>query len=247
MSSSVGVSSGKRQSSAYAAAAAAKQRRQKIIAGALGLVLVAVVAFELPSLLKLVRGTSSPSSPPATTTARGALPSSSAQLLKALRHKSASDPFTEAIGVNADPTPRDVGPPAGSVDPFRGSASAGGATSAPPPTSPPVTSTSPLPEKIVIGKPGGGRKASHGWIVILASIPTGEGRASATSFAGKARGRGLSPVSVLNSSNRRPLRGGYWVVYTGPYASLAAVTSRAGSVHSLGYPTAYIRELIVYR
>ena len=73
------------------------------------------------------------------------------------------------------------------------------------------------------------------------------GRGSATSFAGKARSRGLTPVSVLNSSNRRPLRGGYWVVYTGPYATLSAVSSRAGSVHSQGYPTAYIRELIVYR
>lgn len=99
----------------------------------------------------------------------------------------------------------------------------------------------------MIGTPGGGRHASHGWIVILASIPTGEGKGSATSFAAHARAKGITPVSVLNSSNRRPLRGGYWVVYTGPYATLNAVTSRAGSVHSQGYPTAYIRELIVYR
>ena len=125
MSSSAGVSSGKRQSSAYVAAAAAKQRRQKIIAGVLGLVLVAVVAFELPSLFKLVRGTSSPSAAPPTTTTPAALPSTSARLLKTLRHRSASDPFSEALGVNADPTPRDVGPPAGSVDPFAGT----GATS----------------------------------------------------------------------------------------------------------------------
>ncbi len=107
--------------------------------------------------------------------------------------------------------------------------------------------TGPLPQTIVIGKPGGNRVAKHGWIVILASIPTAEGRSSATSFAAKARTAGLSPVSVLNSSNRRPLRGGYWVVYTGPYATLSAVNSRAGSVHSRGYPTAYIRQLIVYR
>ena len=99
----------------------------------------------------------------------------------------------------------------------------------------------------MIGTPGGGRHASHGWIVILASIPTGEGRGSATSFAATARAKGITPVSVLNSSNRRPLRGGYWVVYTGPYATLNAVTTRAGGVHSQGYPTAYIRELIVYR
>ena len=245
--SSVGVSPQKR--SAYAAAAAAKQRRQKIIAGVLGVVLLAVLAYEVPKLLKLVRGKSTPTGLVVPTTTTAALPSSSARLLKALRRARASDPFAEAIGVNADPTPREVGPPAGSVDPFAATASAGGSggTSSQTPSAPPVTSSSPLPEKIVIGTPGGGRKATHGWIVILASIPTGQGRGSATTFATKARSRGLSPVSVLNSSNRRPLRGGYWVVYTGPYATLAAVTSRAGDVHTTGYPTAYIRELIVYR
>ena len=53
--SSVGVSS-KKRGTAYAAAAAAKQRRQKIIAGVLGVVLIAVLAYEVPQLLKLVRG-----------------------------------------------------------------------------------------------------------------------------------------------------------------------------------------------
>jgi len=241
--SSVGVSSSKRPGTAYAAAAAAKARRQKIIAGVLGVVLLAVMIYEVPQILKLFKSSKSPAAPPAVTTGR-VLPSSSANLLKALRRSAASDPFAQPVGSNADPTPRDVGPPRGSVDPFAGKSSGGtsGQASAPPPVS-----TSPLPEKIVIGTPGGGRKATHGWIVILASIPTGEGKGSATSFATKARGRGLSPVSVLNSSNRKPLRGGYWVVYTGPYATLAAVTARAGGVHSRGYPTAYIRELIVYK
>lgn len=240
--SSVGVSSSKRPGTAYAAAAAAKARRQKIIAGVLGVVLLAVLVYEVPHILKLFKS-SKPPAVPAVTTPR-VLPSSSANLLKALRRSAASDPFAQPVGSNADPTPRDVGAPRGSVDPFAGKSSGGssGQASAPPPVS-----TSPLPEKIVIGTPGGGRKATHGWIVILASIPTGEGKSSANSFATKARGRGLSPVSVLNSSNRKPLRGGYWVVYTGPYATLAAVTARAGSVHSTGYPTAYIRELIVYK
>ena len=103
-----------------------------------------------------------------------------------------------------------------------------------------------LPGKIVIGTPGAGRVAVNGWIVILASIPTGQ-RASArpTAFAAGAR-QGLGPVSVLNSSNRRPLRGGYWVVYTGPYGTLTAVTSLVGSPRK-GFRTAYIRELIVYK
>jgi hypothetical protein len=105
----------------------------------------------------------------------------------------------------------------------------------------------PLPEQIVIGTPTKGGKTIRGWIVILASIPTREGRASALSFARQARRSGIEPVSVLNSSNRRPLRGGYWVVYTGPYPSLSDVSVRAQSVHSSGYRTAYVRELIIYR
>jgi hypothetical protein len=244
--SSVGVPTSKRPGTAYAAKAAAKQRRQKFIAGGLGLALIAVLVFEGPPLLKLVTGSKTPSTVPeipvVTPTPLG---SGRANLLKSLKRRPASDPFSEPAGVNEDPTPREIGPPAGSVDPFAGKAPTGDAAqvSAPPA---PVT-TSPLPETIVIGTPGGNRKASHGWIVILASIPTGEGKSSATSFAAKARGRGLAPVSVLNSSNRRPLRGGYWVVYTGPYSTLSAVTARAGGVHSLGYPTAYIRQLIVYR
>ena len=103
-----------------------------------------------------------------------------------------------------------------------------------------------LPQRIVIGRPGGHRVAKRGWIVILASIPTRNGRGAALHFASGAR-RSVGGLSVLNSSNRRPLRGGYWVVYTGPYSTLAAVSQRAGDVHAAGYRTAYIRELISYR
>jgi hypothetical protein len=52
---------------------------------------------------------------------------------------------------------------------------------------------------------------------------------------------------VLNSSNRRPLRGGFWVVYTGPYTGLAQVSAAADHVHKSGFTSAYIRELIVYK
>lgn len=238
---SVGVSSRKR--TAFAAAAAAKQRRQKVIAAVLGVILIAVLVYEVPKLVKAIRGSkNSPTVPVTSAPPQATLPSSSAKLLAALRRSGPSDPFVQSLPAIDEPAVRDVPVPAGSVDPFAAQSSGSTAQSAAPPAS-----LSPLPEKIVIGSPGGGRVASHGWIVILASIPTPEGQTSATSFAAKARSRGLSPVSVLNSSNRRPLRGGYWVVYTGPYATLSAVTSRSGSVHSLGYPTAYIRELIVYR
>jgi hypothetical protein len=98
----------------------------------------------------------------------------------------------------------------------------------------------------VIGRPGGHRVATHGWIVILASIPTGSGRDAAVRFERAARGN-VGALSILNSSNRRPLRGGYWVVYTGPYSTLGTVSRHAGDIHAAGYRTAYIRELITYR
>jgi hypothetical protein len=122
---------------------------------------------------------------------------------------------------------------AGGADPFKGGPQ-------------PVLTQKPIPGQIIIGRPGGHRVASHGWIVILASIPTRNGHSSAVHFARGARGR-VGSLSILNSSRRRPLRGGYWVVYSGPYPSLGAVSRRAGSVHAAGYRSAYIRELITYR
>ena len=98
----------------------------------------------------------------------------------------------------------------------------------------------------MIGRPGAHRVATHGWIVILASIPTGSGRNAATRFARGARAN-VGGLSILNSSNRRPLRGGYWVVYAGPYASLGTVSRKAGGIHAAGYRSAYIRELVTYR
>jgi hypothetical protein len=229
----------KKPSSAYAAAAAAKQRRQMIFVGLLLVALIAVLAYESPMILKIVRGSSNSSSSSATeTTPVTTTPAPGAQQsLKALRHAPASDPFTVAAPGLREPGFRDVSVPPGSHDPFA-SPGASGST--------PTVSASAVPEQIVIGTPGGNRKARHGWIVILASIPTGNGRASAIRFAASAVRSGIGAVSVLNSSNRRPLRGGYWVVYVGPYKTLNEVSSQASHVHSLGYATAYVRELIVY-
>ena len=235
--SSLGYSANKRPGTAYAAAAAAKARRQKIIVGVLCLLLIAVLAYESPSFLKLIRG----SKPAALSTnvipPTVAPPPSAKKALNALRRGPAVDPFSAAAPGIADVGFRDVPIPAGSHDPFAAPSQAG---------SKPAVTVAALPEQIVIGTPGGNRTASHGWIVILASVPTGNGKASATRFAANARQSGLGSVSVLNSSNRRPLRGGYWVVYTGPFKTLSEVTGNANSVHSRGYATAYIRELIVY-
>jgi hypothetical protein len=203
-----------------AARAAAKRRRQTILLIVLAAVLAALLAWQLPQVLER---SSTPSAAPAvavTAPPRGG---------NAPRRAAGGDPFAGNPLPNQDA--RAV--TAGGADPFKG----GG---------PAVVAQRPIPGQIIIGRPGGHRVASHGWIVILASIPTRNGHASAVQFARRARAR-VGSLSILNSSRRRPLRGGYWVVYSGPYPSLNAVSRRAGTIHSSGYGSAYIRELITYR
>jgi hypothetical protein len=215
----------RRRGSANNARIAAKQRRQKILVVVLAAVLAVLLAYELPQLLKRSSGNSSAAVPAA---AAASIPKKPVS-----RHGGGIgvDPF--AIKSLPDGDAHAVA--GGGPDPFNASSSSSAATS-----------TAALPTRIVIGTPGGHRVAEHGWIVILASIPTSNGRPAALRFAHGAR-RSVGGLSVLNSSNRRPLRGGYWVVYSGPYSTLAAVSRRAGNIHAAGYRTAYIRELITYR
>lgn len=240
MSSSAGYSSSRRPGTAYADRMAARRRRERVMIAVLGVIFVALIAYEVP---KFVHSGGKKAAPPAATTttkspAAKAAESAAAKELARLRRGIDVDPFAEPVTSVDAPAPRDVGAPVGSIDPFEVAAQTR--------TAPKTQASSPLPQQIVIGTPGAGRVATHGWIVILASIPTGQGKLEAETFASKAHAHGLGAVSVLNSSNRKPLRGGYWVVYTGPFATLTTVSAAASKVHTLGYPTAYIRELIVY-
>jgi hypothetical protein len=218
----------RRRGSANNARIAAKQRRQKILVVVLSAVLVALLAYELPHLLKRSSGNSS--------AAVGAAPAASIPEPEGKRLPgggNGADPFAVKSLPNGDA--RAVA--ASGPDPFTGSSASSTSSAA---------SSTALPKQIVIGRPGGNRVAKRGWIVILASIPTNNGRHAAVRFARGARSD-VGGLSVLNSSNRRPLRGGYWVVYSGPYSTLAAVSRRAGGIHAAGYRSAYIRELISYR
>jgi hypothetical protein len=219
----------RRRGSANNARIAAKQRRQKILVVALLAVLVGLLAYELPHLLKRSSGNSS--------AAAAAAPAASTRKPERKRLPgggNGADPFAVKSLPNGDA--RAVA--ASGPDPFTGLSASSSSSAA--------TSTAALPSRIVIGRPGGHRVAKRGWIVILASIPTNNGRGAALRFARGARSN-VGGLSVLNSSNRRPLRGGYWVVYSGPYSTLAAVSRRAGGIHAAGYRSAYIRELISYR
>jgi hypothetical protein len=226
-------SAAKRRRSAYAAAAAAKQRRKKVLAIAGFVIFVLVLAYEIPHTLKLLNSGGPTAAPAAPVPG----PVSPRVLPKAFRVGAGGDPFTVAALASDDPAVR---PSPGGRDPFAAVAVQAAETSTPPPAQP-------LPQTIIIGTPTANGATVHGWIVILASIPTREGRASALAFARSARQTGIGNVSVLNSSNRRPLRGGYWVVYTGPVQTVSAAEQLSSSVHSSGYSTAYVRQLIRYR
>jgi hypothetical protein len=216
-----------RRGSANNARVAAKQRRQKIFAVVLAGVLAALLAYELPHLLKRSSVNSSVGVPtaPAASTPKHVSRHGGGNGADPFAAKPLSDGDAHAVA-------------GGGSDPFTRSSASSSSSSA--------SSTAALPSRIVIGRPGGHRVAKRGWIVILASIPAGHGRYAALRFAHGAR-RSVGGVSVLNSSSRRSLRGGYWVVYTGPYSTLTAVSRRAGSIHAAGYGSAYIRELVTYR
>ncbi len=221
----------RRRGSANSARIAAKQRRQTIVVVVLSVVLVALLAYQVPRLLDRSSSTGS-AAVPAAPAASVPAPVSGREG-KRVSGKG-SDPFAVKSLPNGDARAAAAGGP----DPFTAPSTASSSSVASAPAA--------LPKRIVIGRPGGHRVAKRGWIVILASIPTGNGRGAAVRFARGAR-RNVGALSILNSSNRRPLRGGYWVVYSGPHSTLAAVSRRAGGIHAAGYRTAYIRELVVYR
>jgi hypothetical protein len=249
------VSLSQRRKSKFADAAVAKQRRQKIIVIVGCVLLVLILAYEVPHTLKMLNKSSAA---PAASTAAPSVSSTPAtaaaavtggKALRALRRHSPIDPFSSGQVAGGVPSYGAVASPKGLRDPFvaTGSSSDSSASTS---SSSTVTSTPAvhiLPKQIVIGQPGAGRVSSHGWIMILASVPTGQGRAKATQVAKQARNHGVTFVSILNSSKSRPLRGGYWVVYTGPYPTLGSVNTAAKHVHASGFGDAYVRELIVYK
>jgi hypothetical protein len=224
---------------------AGKERRQMLMVCGLGVLLLGLLAFQLPKLLKS-SGSSGSSGTPAVSVpvpvAPAATPANPAALRAALKQPP-RDIFKSSPS-GSPTTFGNVATPSGRHDPFASPSSGGAAPVMPAPTTPKVPL---LPGKIVLGTPGAGKVAVTGWIVILASIPTAAGQSAASSFAKQATKAGVGTPSILNSSNRRPLRGGYWVVYTGPFSTLIKVSAAADGVHRAGFTSAYIRQLTVYK
>lgn len=64
-----------------------------------------------------------------------------------------------------------------------------------------------------------------GWTIALASLPQTGGRPAALARARAARAKRLTAVGLLDSSRYASLHPGYWIVFSGVYASEAEATS----------------------
>jgi hypothetical protein len=82
-----------------------------------------------------------------------------------------------------------------------------------------------------------------GWTVALAALPQTEGRKPALARARVARARKLPQVGILDSSRYASLHPGYWIVFSGVYASEAEATSALDDARRVSR-TAAVRRVI---
>ena len=83
----------------------------------------------------------------------------------------------------------------------------------------------------------------NGYTVVLESIPVSAGRSLAVDRARAASRGGLAQVGVLNSSLYSSLHPGYWVVFSGIYASSGQADAAAQAAKGKGFGTAYSRQI----
>jgi hypothetical protein len=121
-------------------------------------------------------------------------------------------------------------------------------TTAPEPptrTSTQTTSTAPNPPPPPPRKPGvvAWPAGKSGYTVVLTSVPAGGGRGPALAEARQAVAAGLQRVGVLDSAQYSSLHPGYYVVFSGVYASSADAQTASTRAHARGYAAAYPRRI----
>lgn len=82
-----------------------------------------------------------------------------------------------------------------------------------------------------------------GWTIVLVSYPQAGGEAAATKTAGDARKANLPRVGVLDSSDFASLQPGYFVVFSGVYASENDASVALPQARQAGFGAAYAREI----
>ena len=152
-----------------------------------------------------------------------------------------------AATVVATSTPVTVGPgaPRATVPPTRAPSTLPGApqptiTTGPLPTAPgpskrgTPTKAPPNPNALAVWPTG-----KTGYTDILDSLPAAAGRPAAVARARHAKANGLQDVGILVSSGYSSLHPGYYVVFSGIYATQAAAAEALSRAHAKGFPDAY--------
>jgi len=232
---------------------AAKSKRDKVILAVGGVVLLAVLAYEVPKLMS--SGSSSAPAPapavapaPAAAAATAGAPSPALVRndLRAIAKLPSKDPFQAQLGANTSVTtgmqPLAHGKPVRrshfvEKDPFK--AQIGAPTNASP-AAPLAKAPSVTPAKAVAVHKTSTASGSSGYIVILRSL---DSKAGAQQEVKKARAHGLTGVGILYSSKYTTLRHGYWVVYLNKYATMAAANAGLQDARAHGYGSAYRRPV----
>lgn len=83
-----------------------------------------------------------------------------------------------------------------------------------------------------------------GWTVVLLSLPRAEGADAATARAARAAKAGLPEPGVLVSDRFASLHPGYFVIFTGVYASEAEAEAAVPTARSRGFGGAYTRPVV---
>lgn len=82
-----------------------------------------------------------------------------------------------------------------------------------------------------------------GYTDVLESVPLASGRAAAIGRAREAKGAGLPKAGVLVSARYPSLHPGYYVVFSGVYATPAAAVAGLTAAHARGFPDAYVARV----
>ena len=150
----------------------------------------------------------------------------------------------------------DDGSPIVATRPPRGTGT--GVETVTPPTRPPTTQTTPrTTRRTDARRPGTSRPPKRptrgltswpagksGHTIILASVPASVGRQIALAQARRARGAGLPDVGVLRSSEYTSLHPGYYVVFTGVYASNVQAENALPNAIASGFQDAYTTRVV---
>jgi len=81
------------------------------------------------------------------------------------------------------------------------------------------------------------------WTIVLVSYPKTLGRKTPVATAQQAAKDGLPDVGVLDSSRYASLQPGYFVVWSGVYASQSQANAAVQSAHQAGFGAAYSRRI----